>query len=255
MINNRRGIWTSDEATSLTGSEVTWNVLLMQGVIPRAYHALLIALKGLKNNRYIKSYNFHVLWPQNEKLTQRNPWTYMISKLFALISSDQLFYSEYLKQWLHGYQSRFLVPGILCQLSSTPKCVIEVVKYLNQPIIDLPIIFHSYFNLKEVTIDEPAFTKLFFQNLSSLESILSTRSEVIQCMLELYAAEYDDETERSYLLNDYFKNYASIPCTPDGKVLRKGTEVVDRDADFAPCMISLIAIFLVTNYQKGIFLG
>ncbi len=53
-------------------------------------------------------------------------------------------------------------------------------------------------------------------------------------MLELYAAEYDDETERSYLLNDYFKNYASIPCTPDGKVLRKCTEVVDRDADFAP---------------------
>ncbi len=104
-------------------------------------------------------------------------------------------------------------------------------------------------------LNEPAFTKLFFQNLSSLESILSTRSEVIQCMLELYAAEYDDETERSYLLNDYFKNYASIPCTPDGKVLRKCTEVVDRDADFAPCMISLIAIFLVTNYQKGIFLG
>ncbi len=51
------------------------------------------------------------------------------------------------------------------------------------------------------------------------------------------------------------QNYASIPCTPDGKVLRKCTEVVDRDADFAPCMISLIAIFLVTNYQKGIFLG
>ncbi len=43
VINNRRGIWTSDEATSLTDREVTWNVSLMQGVIPRAYFAHLLA--------------------------------------------------------------------------------------------------------------------------------------------------------------------------------------------------------------------
>ncbi len=208
----------------------------MQGVIPRAYHTLLMALKEMKNDQ-IQSYVFHDLWPQNTNLLQRNPWKYMVTQLYVLISSDQLFYSEYLKQWLHCNQSRFLAPGILCQSSeqsSTPQCVTRVVKYLNLPIVELPITFHSYFNLKEVTIDEPAFTKYFFQNLKSLESILSTRSEVIQYMLEVYAAEYDNGTERSYLLDVYFKNYASIPCTPDGKVLRKCTEVVDRDADFAP---------------------
>ena len=233
VINNRRGIWTSDKATSQTGREVAWNITLMQGVIPRAYHTLLIALKGMN----IQGYIFHGLWPQKTKLLNQNPWKYMVSQLYVLISSDQLFYSEYLKQWLHCNQSRFLAPGILCQSSeqsSTPQCVTRVVKYLNLPIVELPITFHSYFNLKEVTIDEPAFTKIFFQNLKSLESILSTRSEVIQYMLEVYAAEYDNETERSYLLDVYFKNYASIPCTPDGKVLRKCTEVVDRDADFAP---------------------
>ncbi len=236
VIHNRRGIWTSDEATSQTSREVTWNITLMQGVIPRAYHTLLMALKEMKNDQ-IQSYVFHDLWPQNTNLLQRNPWKYMVTQLYVLISSDQLFYSEYFKQWFHVKQSRFIAPGILCQSSeqtSTPECVTGVVKYINQPIVDLPITFHSYFNLKEVTIDEPAFTELFFQNLSSLGSILSTRSEVIQHMLEVYAAEYDDGSERSYSLDDYFKNYASIPCTPDGKVLRKCNEVVDCDADFSP---------------------
>ena len=237
VINNRRGIWTSDEAASKADREVKWNMTLMQGVIASAYHALLIALKELSQNGYLTDYTFHNLWPKLDKLLQQNPWIYMLKQLYNLIGSDQLFYSAYRKQWLYLTESKFLKPRILCQSSdqsSTPTCVFDVLMHLNIPMVNLPVNYHKYFNLKTVMIDESAFVELFFSNLESLASILNTRSEVIQHMLEVYAAEYDDGTARSYSLHNYFNKYACIPCTPDGRTLKKCTDVVDPRAEFAP---------------------
>ena len=236
VINNRRGIWTSDDATSQSDTEVMWNILLMQGVIPKAYHALLVALKQMKTEEVLQDYLFHCLWPLKENLEQHNPWSIMIPKLYQKISSDELFYSTYQCQWLHLSASKFLHTGILCQSSdksATPSCVLEVVQHLDLPIVDLPTEYHTYFQLEQVTIDESGFTQLFFNNLKSLGAILKTRSEVIQHMLEVYTAEYDDGTPRSYRLDGYFKTYPCIPCTPDGTVLRQCTEVVDPSARFA----------------------
>ena len=236
VINNRRGIWTSDEATSQTDREVAWNITLMEGVIVKAYHNLLLALKELSKSKLVSDYKFYTLWPKEDNLLQRNPWTLMGKKLYQVISSDPLFYSESLNQWLHLFKSKFLTPGILCQASeqsSTLECVLNVLHYLNIPVVDLPTTYCIYFNLKKVTITESTFAELFFKNLSILESILSTRSEVIQYMLEVYATEYDDETKRSYMLDEYFKKCASIPCTPDGKILRKCIDVIDSKATFA----------------------
>ena len=237
VINNRRGIWASDDTTSQTDKEVVWNIELMKGVIADAYYALLVAAKELSRNGLLSKYSFHNLWPITENLLQHNPWAGMIEQLYKLVSFDQLFYSDYLKQWLHLNESKFLTPRILCQSSeqsSTPNCVLTVLQYLNTPIVDLPIVYHKYFNLNHLQIDESAFIKLFLKKLDDIEVILSTRSEVIQYMLEVYAAEYDDETERSYMLDGYFKEYASIPCTPDGKILRKCADTIDPTAVFAP---------------------
>ena len=236
VINNRRGIWTSDHATTQTDTEVTWNVSLMQGVIPKAYHALLVALKQMKIKGVLQDYIFHNLWPLIEKLEQHNQWVKMIPQLYERISSDDLFFSTYQSQWLHLSASKFLQTGILCQSSDktgTPSCVLNVVQHLNLPIVDLPTQYHTNFKLQQVMIDEAGFTTLFFKSLKSLGAILKTRSEVIQHMLEVYAAEYDDGTNRSYRLDSCFKAYPCVPCTPDGTVLRLCTEVVDPSATFA----------------------
>ena len=239
VINNRRGIWTSDEATSQTEKEVTWNIALMKGVIARAYHAILLTLKEMAANGSLQNYSFYSLLPKTERLLQHNPWTYMLTQLYELIASEpeQLFYSAYQKQWLHFTKSRFLTSGILCQSSeqlSTLKSVKSILHHLYIPVVDLPITYQKYLNLKNVTIDESMFIKMFFENLDGFESILSTRSEVVQHMLEVYAAEYDDETDRSHTLHEYFRKYTCIPCMPDGKILRKCAEVVDPKAEFAP---------------------
>ena len=233
VINNRRGIWTSDDAISQTDAEVKWNVVLMQGVIPKAYRALLVALKSMTAN--LQDYIFHGLWPLRDKLMQHNPWEKMVSCLYQLISESDLFYSDYLKVWLELYESQFLQPGILCQSSEENSlvCVTKVVQKLGLPIVDLPKTYRLEFNVEVDTIDEHKFTDLFFKNLESLEDVPFERNEVIRHMLEVYASEYDDETERSYSLHEYFKDYPCIPCAPDGIVLKHCDKVVDPRAEFA----------------------
>ena len=233
VINNRRGIWTSDDATSQTDTEVKWNVALMQGVIPKAYHALLVALKSMTAN--LQDYIFHCLWPLRDTLLQYNPWEKMVSCLYQLISESELFYSDYLKVWFELYESQFFQPGILCQSSKENSlvCVTQVLQNLGLPIVDLPIKYRLEFNVEVVTIDEHKFTVLFFKNLESLENVPSERNKVIRHMLEVYASEYDDETERSYSLHEYFKVYPCIPCVPDGAVLKHCDKVVDPHAKFA----------------------
>ena len=234
VINNRRGIWTSDEATSQTEKEVTWNISLMEGVIAKAYHALLMALKEMSSLNLLSDYTFYDLWPKEDKLMQHNPWAYMLPQLYQLIASDQLFYSTCRKQWLHIEESQFLTSGILCRdsaHSSTPQCVYNVLQSLRFPIVDLPVSYHSYFKLK--TIDESAFARIFFENLDVLKSNLRSRSEVIQYMLEVYVSECDDATDRSSVLKEYLAEYACTPCTPNGRILRKCTEVIDPRSSFA----------------------
>ena len=79
---------------------------------------------------------------------------------------------------------------------------------------------------------ESTFVDLFFKNIQTLQSSWTTFCEVIQCMLEVYVAKYDDDTARSKLLSEYFLEYPSIPCK-DENILRKCTEIVDPKTDFA----------------------
>ena len=253
VINNRRGIWTSDDATSQTDTEVNWNVALMQGVIPKAYHALLVALKQMKTEEVLQEYLFHCLWPLKENLEQHNPWSIMIPQLYQMISSKDLFYSTYQSQWLHLSASKFLQPGILSHSSkgpTTPSCVLTAVQHLNLPIVDIPGEYHVYFNLENLTIDEVEFTKIFFAHLQSLEEILTERNAVIQCMLEVYTTDYDNQTSRFNILDVYFRSCSCIPCCPEGKVLRKCDEVIDPSAEFADLYDSEEARFPIESLTK-----
>ena len=245
VINNRRGIWTSDEATSLTDREVTWNVSLMQGVIPRAYFAHLLALKDLMNNGDIAEYVFHCLWPDKDMLTQRNPWEHMIDTLYSLMSEEQVFYSACDNQWLYLTDSKFLEPKILCLStdSSTPMCVLKIVEHLKVPVVDLPQNYHIFFDLDDYTVGEKEFIDLFFQSIDSLASIFTERNKAIQYMLEQYMANIDRPGGSN--LGYFFKTFPSIPCCPHGEILRKCNEIIDPKSKFSDLFDESDALFPV----------
>ena len=232
VINNRRGIWTSDESTSRSGTEVQWNIFLMTKLIPQAYIGLLSNLQRLHENNMLQNYIFYTLWPLKSELQQKNPWEHCLNAFYNILASQKLFHSESIKKWLTVQQSKFLESNILCQ-SGTPSCVFDVVHQLSLPIVDLPSSYRSQLNLKGLTITEEVFTHLFFNSLPILAGIKSSRNEVVCYMLEVYVSQCDRQSTISRLLKQYFNSHACIPCGKDGDVLRKCTEVIHPSASFA----------------------
>ena len=240
VINNRRGIWTSDDSTYSLSDEVQWNVSLMESVIPTAYHQLLVAMINMQCSSTIHEYSFYSLWPLDECLKLKNPWSIMIKKLYEMVSSSALFYSDNKKTWLHLNESKFLSFDIFHNSSmdtditdSKNEGILEVLKHLQLPMVHLPLCYRANFNLCDHTITEDVFLKLFFENLDNLSKIGQVRDKIILLMLEVYASEYDDGTPRSYTFQRYFENYACIPCAPDGSVLKKCKELIDPHSPFA----------------------
>ena len=232
VINNRRGIWTSDESTSRSGTEVLWNIFLMTKLIPQAYVGLLSNLQRLHENNMLQNYIFYSLWPLKSELQQKDPWEHCLNAFYKILASQKLFHSESIKKWLTVQQSKFLESNILCQ-SGTPSCVFDVVHQLSLPIVDLPSSYRSQLNLKGLTITEEVFTRLFFDNLPILACIKSSRNEVVCYMLEIYVSQRDRQSTISRLLKQYFDSHACIPCGKAGDVLRKCTEVIHPSASFA----------------------
>ena len=240
VINNRRGIWTSDDSTNSLSDEVRWNVSLMESVIPTAYHQLLVAMKNMQCSSTIHEYSFYSLWPLDECLELKNPWSIMLNNFYKMVSSSALFYSDNKKTWLHLNESKFLSFDIFHNSSMTTditdsnnKGILEVLKHLQLPMVHLPLCYRANFNLCDHTITENAFLKMFFTNLDNLSKIGQVRDKIILLMLEVFASEYDDGSPRSYTFQRYFENYACIPCAPDGSVLKKCKELIDPHSPFA----------------------
>ena len=238
VINNRRGIWTSDEASSKTDFEVQWNEQLMRTVIPRAFFHLLTALQAMQKEGKLQDYEFYSLWPLERKLNNKNPWLKFLMSVYEMIHSSDLFYSSCTSQWLSIEDSKFLSQdGILCRSSDVtiPECVRAVVEHLKLPVVYLPSDYHDYLYLDGSTITEKDFVKKFFQNIDSLGTIQESRNEVLQHMLEDFAIELDNyqHENRMSFLRHCLTEHACVPCTPDGCVLRKGHEVIDPETDFA----------------------
>ena len=243
VMNNRRGIWTSDGGSRET-FEVEWNVELMKNVIPSAYYKLLLALKELDLQRTIESYEFYSLWP----LESHHPWSMLSITLYASIQSSELFYSSSVKQWLAVNKSSFLSSDILSMSSSnisTPQCVLDVVQYLQLPVVSLPKKYKKHLHLTSSTVTEEIFARLFFENIDMLKSdqTVSARNAVLCIMLEVYAMELDSNTPRFEYLRLYLRNNPCLPCVPDGKILRLCSSVVDSDAPFASLFDSEESMF------------
>ena len=141
-------------------------------------------------------------------------------------------------------ESKILASGILCKSSDEPSltCVLEVVQKLELPIIELPDKYQRQLpqdKLRACTITEEGFLKLFFENIDSLAEIQDTRNDVLQYLLQAYAiafgqsSYFTNSVHAKRYLETYLRDNECIPCTPDGTLLRKCTEVINPKAYFA----------------------
>ena len=254
VINNRRGIWTADEA-SKSDSEVQWNMSLMQKVIPKAYHSLLVSLQVMHSQGMLKEYAFYSLWPLEGDLTHHNPWVYAVHKLYdEELSSSRLFHSASTHQWLSLQESKFLEPGILHQSSTDPnvlRCVLAIVTHLKLPLVELPSKYHTHLSLSSSTITEKDFIQVFFKNITHFTNIQQSRNEVLQCMFEVYAIGLDhDPTERTNYMGECLTEHPCVPCTPDGSQLKKCDQVIDPNAEFANLFDSTEGMFPIQQFSE-----
>ena len=254
VINNRRGIWTADEA-SKSDSEVQWNMSLMQKVIPKTYHSLLVSLQLMHSQGMLKEYAFYSLWPLERDLTQHNPWVHAVHKLYEdEVSSSRLFHSASTKQWLSLQESKFLEPGILHQSSTDPdvlSCVLAIVTHLRLAIVDLPSKYHTHLSLSSSTITEKGFIQLFFKNITHFTNIQQSRNDVLQCMLEVYAIGLDhNPTEQMSYMGECLTEHPCVPCTPDGSHLKKCDQIIDPQAEFANLFDSSEGMFPIQQFSE-----
>ena len=254
VINNRRGIWTADEG-SKSDSEVQWNMSLMQKVIPKAYHSLLVSLQLMHSQDMLNEYAFYSLWPLEKDLTQHNPWVHAVHMFYEVeICSSKLFHSTSTNQWLSLQESKFLKPGILRQSSTDPdvlSCVLAIVTHLRLPIVDLPSKYHTHLSLSSSTITEKNFVPLFFNNVTHFTTIQQSRNEVLQYMLEVYAIGLDrNPTERTNHIEEFLTGRPCVPCTPDGSQLKMCDQVIDPKAEFANLFDSAEGMFPIQQFSE-----
>ena len=254
VINNRRGIWTADEG-SKSDSEVQWNMSLMQKVIPKAYHSLLVSLQLMHSQDMLNEYAFYSLWPLEKDLTQHNPWVHAVHKFYEVeVCSSKLFHSTSTNQWLSLQESKFLERGILRQSSTDPdvlSCVLAIATHLRLPLVDLPSKYHTYLSLSSSTITETDFIQLFFNNITHFTNIQQSRNEVLQCMLEVYAIGLDrNPTERTNYIGDCLTRHPCVPCTPDGSQLKMCDQVINPQAEFSNLFDSSEGMFPIQQFSE-----
>ena len=235
VINNRRGIWTSDDSDGARGDEVKWNVSLMKTVICSAYCGLLETLKELKCDSQLEEYKYYSMWPIEEELLVHNPWYCLVEELYRSIADSELFFSDLTDRWLTLYDSKFLDPDILRVSYNTPfpSAVLEIVTHIELPVVHLPEKYHKHLDLDESIETEKTFLEHFFDTIEQLEDVLESRNDVLCLALECYASELDRKHERFRYLDQLLKGNACVPCAPDGKELKKPEELIHSSADFA----------------------
>ena len=236
VLTNRRGIWAEDSHTPHSTTESQWNLALMESVVPKAYHCLLEALKGLVQEDKLTGYVFHFLWPLDKDLEQHHPWTTLIAALYRKISSGQLMYSCNTSRWLTVGDSRFIAPSIFAISSAhadTPPCIVEAIKALGTPVVDLPLVYRAYLDLRQSTITEQVFVTIFFQGIELFNNMQECRNEVLVTLLEVFAVEIGRNTPREKTLLSALEGNKCVPCSPCGATLKKCSELVDSQCIFA----------------------
>ena len=247
VMNNRRGIWTSDGGTR-DNFEVKWNEELIHNIVPSAYYTLLLVLKKLAIQGMLLDYQFYSLWP----LKAHQPWNMLIPAVYSYLQSSGLFYSSSVNKWLTVNKSTFIARDILTMSSSTsqtPSCILNAVKYFQLPIVILEEEYKSYLDVTSSTVTEEKFVSLFFEKIDILtcDHFVSTRNDVLCLMLEIYAMELDSNTPRNKYLELHLRKNPCVPCVPDGNTLRLCSSVIDGNATFASLFDLEESMFPIEN--------
>ena len=247
VAGNRRGIWIPESSTLedddscpaspspsdlTTYDEVRWNIFLMNYAIPVAYIRLLCSLKMMHEKGNLQDYDYYSIWPLSSSLHQKNLWEDLAISFYHLLLKDQLFYSEATSQWITLDESKFVDTDILCYRDTLP-CVLDILHHLNLPLVDLPSSHRMHLQLSDQLIKEVDFIELFFDNIPQLNQVRPSRNEVVYHMLKTLTSEKETNLSTCQLIESKLENYACIPTTPDGSVLRKCTEMIDPRASFA----------------------
>ena len=265
VLNDRTGIHSFDQSGSQR-TEGRWNSELMNAIIPRAYHTLLLAMKTMCNERSVLAddYNFTSLWPLKESLRTKNPWERMIQPTYELIADSELFLSSNIGKWLCLKDIKLLSTDILCcaQVPSTPECVVTVIQKLNYPLISMVSNYQKHFPSKDIspcTINEEEFLRIFFSNIDRLST--EVRNDVLFSLLLTYAetiADLDDTKDKSCSLKPHIETCLRykkcIPCTPDGLELKLCREVIDPDSSFAMLYDPEHKVFPITRFHNNVIL-
>ena len=229
VLNDRTGIHASDSEKPT--DEVQWNILLMKSVIPEAYYFLILAIKQLciDGQFSLQDYKFYSLWPLSEQLKFHNPFDHMIYQMYQLLARSDLFYSSCHQKWLQLSSTSILSPNILSSSNeSPPRCVVDVCKELQYPLIDLPIAYQELLPQESVdhcTVNERNFLDTFFKNIARLSS--GIRNEVLMLTLKAFAVRSENYIE------EYLKRNNCVPCTPDGEFIKKCKGIVDPSSSFS----------------------
>ena len=261
VLNDRTGIHSFDQSGLSRSSEGQWNSDLMNAIIPKAYHTLLLALKSMCNERSVLTddYKFTSLWPLKKSL--KNPWERILQPTYQLIADSELFHSSNTGKWLCLKGINVLSSDILCSAKtrSTPECDITVIQSLNYPLISLETKYQKHFQseyIRACTINEEEFLKIFFSIIDRLD--IEIRNEVLFSLLLSYAETITDQEDESSPLKPhlgaYLRNNKFIPCAPDGLDLKFCCEVIDPHASFATLYHQEDKVFPIERYHNGMIL-
>ena len=235
VLNNRIGIWTSVGDASHRGEEESsWNVSLMQTVIPLAYLDLLEALKVLFAQGKLSMYNYYSVWPLQSHLKLQHPWILCLQSMYQSMGTRELLYSEFASKWLSIDKSRFLSPTILCMPGSVGHIpeVEAVARQLNLPLLKLPPEYQEELQkAQQISLfTEEQFLKVFFDNRSNLD--MGCQISTLEKMFEMYSASKFNES-RVGVLKQYLTKVPCVPCGPNRVTVRLCTDVIDPHATFA----------------------
>ena len=256
VMKSRRGIHASSDPSDTFAQ---FNIGLMEHVIPKAYCSLLEALQGMCKEGIVplESYEFFSLWPHKDNLKIHNPWDHLISPLYKLISSKELFFSESTNEWITLAESEILDPGILQISSNEPplKCVIKVLRILQHRFVDLPADFCTQLpkgDLGKSTMNEHRFVQLFFKRISLLEDDQNTRNAVLKHIFLIFSLVNNQcSSHRQTNLKDFLRSKKCVPCTPVGADLKNCKDIVSPSASFATLYDSEDGVFPISDFYNN----
>ena len=245
--NDRTGIRTSADHSSTGANEAEWNVDLIKSTIPKAYFNLLLCLSKMYTERTTtEEYKCYSLLPLKKFICVHNPWDFLIPSLYSHTLENNLLYSQATNSWLTVSESVFLSPNILSTSQVGTQSVLECVKLLNLPVVDLPQDYETHIP-EYRSLEDLDFVKIFFRRVDELRTHYKTRNEIIKLIFQLH---WNADWDKKQTLKVVLQNNQCVPCSPNGECLQYCSDVIDQRAFFADLYEQNEGVFAVVEFQK-----